>query len=1013
MIIVLMSSSLASGLEWDNKIKYGNNDLKVNLRNSILGIFPTGEIGSLELKSHGDVNEVKQVGLGRQVVMWYDFSFNELYRNGLGEVTFIDVKSGEEVEKKYEFVYWGDIETTEPTYKCDRPSRDDLNLDNVNCEITGSKKVVYQDWIPYNSRDIPKENIRIGLRLDVQVGEKIDGIWEVAGKKINKHAVWESFLETSLISWYSFNETSGTNVWDVASATHNGTITSGAGNWTEGIIYNGGGFNSSTYVNIGDYTYGNTITTNAWVKTTDTGGGIWYQQNGGTFNGWQMRIASGSGNCRFGTGGSPWQEVSSAHPLNDGDWHMITCTRNSANLSIWIDGDYNNSASVSASAIANPTVAINLAGVQNNGDYTGFLDEIAQWDRALNSSEIDILYSGGGGCTYQECFSPASSTILVLNQPSDDYFTTETNTIFNATATNPTGIANMSFILDGAYNGTNSSIYNGTLTQFSRNLPDGSYNWTVEACDTAGGCINATNRTITVGNYVVEDFDYNVSTFETKSETFTANITIRTGLTPTLNKLIYNGTSYSSLTATNTVGNTWIINKTIDIPIGVQDNNVSINFTLDGIQYETDKYSQEVNLTYFNITNSTYPNVALNISFKDENSLADINASTPTAEFTYYLGSGGVNKTTTFVDTTNSYNFSFATTTGSLPLNVLPVFQYRQVSDYPQRIWQPTLRQYNSSSLTSQILYLLNTNDGIFVTYQVLTTADAPIEDVEVVSTRTVLSETIQVGSGSTDGAGTVTFWMNPDFEHVTTFNKAGYDEYILTHFPTQSAYTIYLGGATTQPEDYIQGITQTINPSQSFLFRQQEYDFNYSINSTYWNLTSFQFTLSYANGTTIGTNSSSSSSGGTITLNNINISNSTSITMDYLYQLDNNDSTQISSSKVWLTQTSEGTEYSIWQLAQDSNTFIDSGLFGIDDFGKTVLSFIIIVFTVGGLSRRYGIASEGAIMGMLFGIVFFLDVGLGFIPGVQIGDITSIEHFFTYITFIILLAVIIREERI
>jgi hypothetical protein len=74
-------------------------------------------------------------------------------------------------------------------------------------------------------------------------------------------------------------------------------------------------------------------------------------------------------------------------------------------------------------------------------------------------------------------------------------------------------------------------------------------------------------------------------------------------------------------------------------------------------------------------------------------------------------------------------------------------------------------------------------------------------------------------------------------------------------------------------------------------------------------------------------------------------------------------------------------------------------------------LSVLIILIMVGGLSRRYGIASEGAIMGILFGVVFVLDVGLGFIPAVQIDGILSIKHFFTYITFIMLFVSVVRSE--
>jgi hypothetical protein len=153
----------------------------------------------------------------------------------------------------------------------------------------------------------------------------------------------------------------------------------------------------------------------------------------------------------------------------------------------------------------------------------------------------------------------------------------------------------------------------------------------------------------------------------------------------------------------------------------------------------------------------------------------------------------------------------------------------------------------------------------------------------------------------------------------------------------------------------------------------------------------------------------SSSSSGGIVSLNNINVSNYSLIVMEYSIETDCG---TLTNTKQWIVQSSEGTDYSIYALVQSANTYITAGMFGFDNFGKTVIVFLVIVLTVGGLSSRYGIASEGAIMGMLFGIVFFLDVGLGFIPKVEIGEIVSINHFFTFITFIILLAMIIREER-
>ena len=58
--------SLTSATEFDNKLIYSNNDLKINLTNW----FGLGEdYGSAELKSHISVDGIKKVSLGEQIVM--------------------------------------------------------------------------------------------------------------------------------------------------------------------------------------------------------------------------------------------------------------------------------------------------------------------------------------------------------------------------------------------------------------------------------------------------------------------------------------------------------------------------------------------------------------------------------------------------------------------------------------------------------------------------------------------------------------------------------------------------------------------------------------------------------------------------------------------------------------------------------------------------------------------------------------------------------------------------------
>ena len=79
----------------------------------------------------------------------------------------------------------------------------------------------------------------------------------------------------------------------------------------------------------------------------------------------------------------------------------------------------------------------------------------------------------------------------------------------------------------------------------------------------------------------------------------------------------------------------------------------------------------------------------------------------------------------------------------------------------------------------------------------------------------------------------------------------------------------------------------------------------------------------------------------------------------------------------------------------------------GNDNFGRVLISFLIILLVSGGISYRYGIASESAILGIIFGIVAFLDVGLNFIPN----PVNAIPHFITILLAFIMITLLIKEE--
>jgi len=101
-----------SAFDFDNKLTYSNEDMNVAFDN----FYGLGtHYGEIELKSHSSVTEILKTGFGKEeVVMYYDFTNWELYKDGLGDVKFIDMRTEKEVEKDYTFVEWK--ETNIPKY---------------------------------------------------------------------------------------------------------------------------------------------------------------------------------------------------------------------------------------------------------------------------------------------------------------------------------------------------------------------------------------------------------------------------------------------------------------------------------------------------------------------------------------------------------------------------------------------------------------------------------------------------------------------------------------------------------------------------------------------------------------------------------------------------------------------------------------------------------------------------------------------------------------------------------
>ncbi len=588
---------------------------------------------------------------------------------------------------------------------------------------------------------------------------------------------------------------------------------------------------------------------------------------------------------------------------------------------------------------------------------------------------------------------------ITLNSPEDNLQDQIGNNItFNITSTITGGILNEAkLFIDGILNETQSISGTENTTIFTKSFVVGNYNWSVEVCDTNDNCALSETRDFVIDFFKVNSITFNSTSFETASEKFIINVT---GVTSSV--LIYNGTEYTTTKSGD------IFTRTIQMPLGELGNH-SVRWVFDGTGSSTTSY-QNVSETTFTLCNATYSTTFLNVSFKDESDSSVINASIPTSTFDYWLGDGTEQKTYTYINNTDNFNYEFCATPTDLTLNTDIYIQYKQGSDYPQRTYDAEETSLTNAT-TNLTLYLLEVDDGLYVTFQVFGGRSNALQDVDVSGTRVISGSTTTVAQGTTDASGIVTFWINPDFQHRLTFIKTGYETLIETLTPTQTLYTITMGTESeTNVTDNSEGVVIIILPQGSFLDLNTFYTFKYIINSSVLDLDEFGFELFYNNGTSIYSDTSTTSTGGTLD-KSFNTSNQSRITMDYYYIIN---STRTNGTTYWLIY--DANDFSIYHFLTRVGTYISADMFGIlgDDegyFAKAILSITILILVTGSLSFKYGIASEAAVTGLLFGVVFMLNT-FNLIPTPDFLNFIELGNFLVFLLAIFTIVSIFKEAE-
>jgi hypothetical protein len=214
-------------------------------------------------------------------------------------------------------------------------------------------------------------------------------------------------LEDGLVAYYPFNGNANDESGNGNDGTVNGATLTTDRNGEAGSAYSFDGVNDKIDTGNGWGNFGTgPVTISVWIKRNeiDNVDAILSKGNYGTGKQWYLRTDYPVGGTththinflfRAGAPIEQIQQIWSTSQLYPGTWHHVVAKRDSTGLSIYIDGQLDNTeASSPRNADSNVPVKFGFIDTWVPGDFNmdGNIDDVRIYNRALSSSEVAALY---------------------------------------------------------------------------------------------------------------------------------------------------------------------------------------------------------------------------------------------------------------------------------------------------------------------------------------------------------------------------------------------------------------------------------------------------------------------------------------------------------------------------------------------------------------------------------------------------------------------------------------------
>ncbi len=282
---------------------------------------------------------------------------------------------------------------------------------------------------------------------------------------------------SGLVGWWRFDEGTGTTAYDVSGNANNGTLAGATlPAWSAGTLGNALKFdgvnatinlsNSNSFTNMSS-----SFSISHWVNTTSSIGQMYTVSNAGSGNGYRFGLTGGL--IAFLVGNGSYTETTcGSKTVNDGTWHMITGVYNLSGtnqFNCYIDGVLAGTVSLPSNYVGYSAAAPGIGKPPCCQPFTGYLDDVRIYSRALSESEIAQLYSAP---VYTRYFYVSdawrSGTVVATSGVTYDPSTKLITAVFGK-STGPTSTINMYLtrhgnVIYGQTDWSGGSGLNGTVT---------------------------------------------------------------------------------------------------------------------------------------------------------------------------------------------------------------------------------------------------------------------------------------------------------------------------------------------------------------------------------------------------------------------------------------------------------------------------------------------------------------------------------------------------------------------